>query len=341
MAKVGVIDLCCGMGGLSFAAKEAGLSIWAGVDTSQSALRSYAGNFRRASRIPGDVSDPAIVSKCLEVRDSRARNQERFIVLSGPPCQGFSDAGPRQSGDARNDVLVAVAQAIARLKPEAAIVENVPALRKPKNSAILRRFRSVLNKAGYHVRGIELDAVMFGVPQNRRRLMFFITSQAVPRHRITKELRAFHKNAKSVREAIGDLPVPPLWHPKRETNKDAPGVSNHYAMRHSERVRAKISAISPGKGPLSYRKLNPDAFAPTLLSGHRAPPVHYEQARSITVREALRLQGFPDRFRVRGAFANQMEQVTNAVPAPLGNAAVKTLSRLMRRRAWPKASKEL
>ncbi len=77
---------------------------------------------------------------------------------------------------------------------------------------------------------------------------------------------------------------------------------------------------------MSYRKLDPTKPANTLFSGHRAPPVHYKYPRSITVREAARLQGFPDDFRIYGSFANQMTQVTNAVPPPLARTVLQVLA---------------
>jgi DNA (cytosine-5)-methyltransferase 1 len=66
-------------------------------------------------------------------------------------------------------------------------------------------------------------------------------------------------------------------------------------MRHSERVVAKIHEILPGKGPISYHRLEPD-LARTLVAGHRALPVHPTLDRTISVREAARLQGFPDTY---------------------------------------------
>ena len=101
---------------------------------------------------------------------------------------------------------------------------------------------------------------------------------------------------------------------------------NHVAMRHSLAVQEKIAAIEVGRGPMSYRKLDPMKPSNTLFSGHRAPPAHYKYPRSITVREAARLQGFPDDFRVFGSFANQMMQVTNAVPPPLARTVLQVLT---------------
>ena len=78
---------------------------------------------------------------------------------------------------------------------------------------------------------------------------------------------------------------------------------------------------------MSYRKLHPDRVARTLISGNRAPPAHYSQPRSITAREAARLQGFSDSFVIHGSFASQMLHVTNAVPPPLARAALLALLR--------------
>jgi DNA (cytosine-5)-methyltransferase 1 len=79
---------------------------------------------------------------------------------------------------------------------------------------------------------------------------------------------------------------------------------------------------------MSYRRLHPARPSNTLFSGHRAPPAHFKESRSITVREAARLQGFPDGFRIYGSFANQMGQVTNAVPPPLARAVLRVLVEL-------------
>ena len=100
MKKFGVIDLCFGMGGLSYAARESGLDVWAGVDTSKSALNSFIHNFPRASAIYGDVSDRNLLKSIIREIQSKRKHNKKLIVISGPPCQGFSDAGPRRAGTA-------------------------------------------------------------------------------------------------------------------------------------------------------------------------------------------------------------------------------------------------
>ena len=329
MERFGVIDLCSGMGGLSYAARESGLDVWAGVDTSTSALSSFNHNFPTASTIHGDISERDVLEQIVGEVQSKRTGKERLLVVSGPPCQGFSDAGPRRVEDPRNEVLVSVAKAIVHLEAEAALVENVSALRKVRNSQILRRFRAVLNAAGYNVYSFELNAFDFGVPQKRRRLIYFALPFSIKKHHISQKLKLYHQTALTVRGTLDNLPVPPVRPLDYDPKKNNGTLPNHYAMRHSRRVQNKIASIEPGTGPLSYRKLNPNSYAATLLSGHRAPPAHYEQPRSITVREALRLQSFPDAFHVMGPFGSQMAQVTNAVPALLGKATISVLLQLL------------
>ena len=101
-------------------------------------------------------------------------------------------------------------------------------------------------------------------------------------------------------------------------------VLNSTAMKHSPKVVAKIKAIPSGGGPISYRRLDGDV-ARTLVAGHRALPVHPTEHRTITVREAARIQGFPDTYFFCGPRASQPLQVANAVPPALARAVAREL----------------
>jgi DNA (cytosine-5)-methyltransferase 1 len=250
------------------------------------------------------------------------------VILSGPPCQGFSAAGSRNPKDRRNKVLVAVAHAIAELQPACALIENVSMVLAEKHGERLEKFEEVLAAGGFRVARAVLDASEFGVSQRRKRAFFFITRKALGEADILNRLACYKMPAKGVEEALRGLPTP-LVRPNDYCDEaDINGVSNHLAMRHSQAVMDKIAAIPPGTGPMSYRRLHPTRPSNTLFSGHRAAPAHFSEPRSITVREAARLQGFPDEFRIYGSFANQMEQVTNAVPPPLARAVLTVLLEL-------------
>lgn len=315
-----VIDLCCGMGGLSVAAQAMRMTVVAGVDLNPSALKTFSRNFPAAEAIEGSVRSSTVLKRCRALLESDGDGLS--IVLSGPPCQGFSAAGSRDPKDRRNGVLVAVARAIARIQPNCAVIENVSTVLAEKHGDRLESFRQVLGEAGYHVEKKVLDSSQYGVPQKRKRAFFFVTRRPLDPQWLD-DLLARHKVPPvTTREALHGLPTPAVRPDIYDDEAEIEGPANHLAMRHSRLVMDKIAAIQPGTGPMSYRRLHPTKPANTLFSGHRAPPAHFAEPRSITVREAARLQGFPDTFRIYGSFANQMEQVTNAVPPPLACAVL-------------------
>jgi DNA (cytosine-5)-methyltransferase 1 len=326
--KPKVVDLCCGMGGLSLGAQQLGMEVVAGVDINSHALRTFSRNFPAAVALHGSVRSKKVIEQCTELLSDCAVT----VVVSGPPCQGFSVAGPRDPMDSRNQILSSVGKVITTLRPTIALVENVAAVLEDDHDERILEFEEVLFHGGYSVAPVLLDAADFGVPQKRRRAFFLITQFEMSQEEIERKLRMRKKPKVSVRQALSGLASPELRPLKYKDEEDIAGISNHLAMRHSERVQRKIAQIEPGKGPMSYRRLHPDRPSNTLFSGHRAPPAHYSEARSITVREAARLQGFPDEFRIFGSFGNQMEQVTNSVPPPLANAVLSVLTDMLHSR---------
>jgi DNA (cytosine-5)-methyltransferase 1 len=319
---VRVVDLCCGMGGLSVAARDLGMTVVGGVDLSPNALRTFSKNFPEAEAIEGSVWSRTVVERCRLLLQMDGEAKRLSVVVSGPPCQGFSVAGSRDPKDRRNKVLVAVAHAIAKIRPDCALIENVSTVLAEKHGDRLESFRNVLTTAGYHVEKKVLNSSEYGVPQKRKRAFFFVTRLPLDPQRID-DLLARHKVPPvTTSKALQGLPMPTVRPDSYDDETEVAGPANHFAMQHSKRVMDKIAAIPPGTGPMSYRRLHPTKPANTLFSGHRAPPAHFAEPRSITVREAARLQGFPDTFRVYGSFGNQMEQVTNAVPPPLACAVL-------------------
>jgi DNA (cytosine-5)-methyltransferase 1 len=324
-----VIDLCCGLGGLSLAARQLGMRVVAGVDTNAAALKTFSRNFPEAKAIAGSVRSKAVLAECKKLLARRTGHASPAIILSGPPCQGFSAAGSRDPKDRRNKVLVAVAQAIAELKPDCAVIENVSMVLASKYGKRLSRFERILASARYRVQRVLLDASEFGVPQKRRRAFFLVTRKSLALESLQKELEARKSACDGAEKIFAGLPAPAVRPDDYDDEQIYGMVYNHLAMLHSKAVKTKIAAIEPGTGPMSYRRLHPSKPSNTLFSGHRAPPAHFLAPRSITVREAARLQGFPDDFRVYGAFSNQMERVTNAVPPPLTRAVLQGLTALL------------
>jgi DNA (cytosine-5)-methyltransferase 1 len=321
-----VVDLCCGMGGLSLAARQLGMRVAVGVDVNTQVARTFSKNFPGAEFIQGSVRSIRVLRRCSELLDLRNGSSIPSVAVSGPPCQGFSAAGSRDAVDPRNQILVGVARAIAELKPRCALVENVAMVLAKKHRNRLKRFEETLAEAGYFVHSLLLDAADFGVAQKRKRAFFLITPTILDKEQVQGRLEQLKQPELSVKTVLKGLPRPEVRPDRYDDEDDRGAFANHLAMRHSKRVMEKIAALKPGTGPMSYRRLHPSRPSKTLFSGHRAPPAHFRDPRSITVREAARLQGFPDCFRVYGSFANQMEQVTNAVPPPLAKTVLQVLA---------------
>ena len=321
------MDLCCGMGGFSLAARDLGMRIVVAIDVDAQAARTFRKNFPQAEFLQGSVRSLKLLrrsSELLNATDAPAP----FVVISGPPCQGFSAAGSRDPVDPRNQILVAVARAISHLKPHCALVENVSTVLGRKHANRLARFEDTLARGGYFVQRLVLDAADFGVAQKRKRAFLLVTRKELDSQEVQDRIERLKQPELTVESALLDLPRPDVRPDDYDDQRDYGRFPNHLSMRHSTRVMDKIAALKPGSGPMSYRRLHPARPAKTLFSGHRAPPAHFQESRSITVREAARLQGFPDSFRVYGSFAGQMEQVTNAVPPPLARAVLRVLSEL-------------
>jgi DNA (cytosine-5)-methyltransferase 1 len=314
------------MGGMSLAARELGMEVAFGVDVSSAAIRTFSKNFPNARAIEGSVRSSKVIARCEEVFDKAKDEGHQTLVVSGPPCQGFSVAGSRDPSDPRNQILPAVARAIVTLSPDCALIENVSGVLSEKHAPRLETFESVFTEAEYNIISIELDACDFGVAQKRKRAFFLVSRDELDRVEVLESLNELKQPTISVEQAFRDLPSARVRPDDYSDEHDNGDIPNHFAMRHSQRVIEKIAALDPGTGPMSYRKLHPKRPSNTLFSGHRAPPAHFSEPRSITTREAARLQGFPDDFRVYGSFGNQMGLVTNAVPPPLARTVLQVLA---------------
>ena len=320
-----VIDLCSGIGGLSLAASRLGMHIVAGIDLNAAAIRTFANNFRGAEAVQGSVRSGKVLNRCTQLLSQRSGP---LVIVSGPPCQGFSAAGPRDPADPRNQILLAVARAVVKLSPHCALLENVSTVLASKYRSRLAKLERILDDGGYFVQSVLLDAADFGVAQRRKRAFFLISRSELDPQEIGERLEQMKRPQRNVVAALKGLPTPMVRPDDCDDLANYGGIPNHLAMRHSKHVMNKIARLEPGTGPMSYRRLHPLRPSNTLFSGHRAPPAHFTESRSITVREAARLQGFPDTFRIYGSFANQMGQVTNAVPPPLAQAVLHALADL-------------
>jgi len=327
------IDLFGGAGGLGSGFAQAGFRIALAVELDRHAAQTYRANN------PGVLVIEADVSKLTadDIRNVCPDLDEPDVILAGPPCQGYSHAGSRKPDDEKNRLYEHVVRVAEDLGARYIVLENVPGLRRVNGvgfqTRILRRLRRRFNANVY-----EFVAAHFGVPQNRRRLFFLarrthLGPAPLPperTHRLPGEPAAGETADLDETPRLEDVLRGPLGLPhstdaEYEKLPDGTTLVNASTMRHSQKVVQKIEAIEAGGGPISYRRLERD-LARTLVAGHRALPVHPWLHRTISVREAARIQGFEDDYVFCGPRWEQPLQVANAVPPPVARTIAQWLS---------------
>lgn len=314
------VDLFAGAGGLGHGFRQAGWRVAVAVEHDRDAAQTYRANNPGTPVLEADVTEIA-----AEDLQRVSPGLHPAAVLAGPPCQGYSAAGARDPGDPQNRLYEDVVRVADALGAKLIVLENVPGLRRVNGVGFSDDILAALN----HHRTAEpheLIASDFGVPQARRRLFFLAFGGAgdasvgapSPTHSVVEDDDLLiTPTLESVLR--GSLEVPSGVIEDTVILEDGTLLTNSATMRHSQRVIDKIAGIEPGKGPISYRRLERD-LARTLVAGHRALPVHPWLDRTISVREAARIQGFPDSYVFCGPRSNQPLQVANAVPPPVAEA---------------------
>jgi len=327
-----VVDLFGGAGAMGLGFEEAGFQIALAVEIDRHPAQTYRLNHPGVPVLEASVEDLSADS----LREWLPGLNTPLAVIAGPPCQGYSAAGARTVGDRRNLLFRHVSRLAKELRAKSVLIENVPGVHRVNGVTYTERITASLREAGYYTweQPITLCASDFGVPQNRRRLFFVGVAPGVtlptapPSTHVPPGDTASNQylpETLTLLERLKDLPTLGSGEGSELLRlPDGRIVLNSTAMKHSPKVVAKIKAIPQGGGPISYRRLDSD-IARTLVAGHRALPVHPTEDRAITVREAARIQGFPDSYFFCGPRASQPLQVANAVPPPLARAMAKKM----------------
>lgn len=378
------IDLFCGAGGLSEGFRQAGFRILVGNDADKFSGITYAATHYGTVFLPGPIQS---LSALDFLRAAKLRKGELDCLIGGPPCQAFSVYNHQRGlHDDRSKLFREYLRIVEGLLPKWVIMENVTGITSAGGGSAMRDIIKGLNMLGYGVETRILRAEQYGVPQERRRI-FFIGNRVGspffwPEATHGPGLNPFV----TVWGAIGDLPVllngeapasPQVYRSVpasdfqryvREKNRT---IENHAAPRLAKINLERMQYIPEGGSwrdlPYSllptgmkqarrcdhtkrYGRLRKDGLASTILTKcdlHWGAYIHPEQDRVLTVREAARLQAFPDWFVFSGPKTEQYVQVGNAVPPLLGKRiAESVLAQLsgtnrMTMRREPSRTKEL
>jgi DNA (cytosine-5)-methyltransferase 1 len=278
-----VLDLFAGCGGLSLGFEAAGYRT-IGYEMDSAAARTYSKNLN---------------GKCHEIKlDLDFEYPNASIIIGGPPCQPFSVGGHQKGIEDARDGFPIFIDAVKKLNPKIFMFENVRGLLY-SNKGYFEIIIKELQKLGYIIEYRLLNAVNYGVPQNRERLFVF-------GHRSKFEFPKANRKKTTVIEAIGD------------TMFSAPEGSK-FLTDSMDKYVAKYEKASYCINP---RDLYPEKPARTLTCRNLAGATGDMQRvklkdgrrRRLLHREAARLQSFPDWFEFIGNETQQFNQIGNAVP---------------------------
>ena len=332
-------DLFCGAGGFTRGLEQAGLKCVLGAEFNDYAVEAYRKNFDH---------------ECMQIDLSTEENQEIVakrlkekgvdLVVGGPPCQGFSIFGNRRfvntkkwdvSEDKRNNLVFAFANIVVKSGAPWFIMENVPAILSARNGEYVKAVVDYFNEHGYRTDYRVINAADYGAPQTRQRFILIGTLTDLtfpwPKPKYYENPESWQLPYRTVEEVLTDL------EPEETYGK----YKNHQPPSHSPIVVERFSYIAEGKKmdvaalpehlrlgtktkkPVAnfshvFYRLDRKKPSCTIVPGHNALPVHPTLNRTLTIREAARIQTFPDDFEFVGPIINQCLQVGNAFPCIVG-----------------------
>lgn len=320
-------DLFCGSGSVSAALNDAGFDVAFAIDNDDASAATYALNHSRTVLMREDI-------RSVNIADAKTTLKGRALEVMTvcAPCQPFSSQNrKRGNNDPRASLVLETLRFAENLNPRTIWVENVPGLATSDKKESLREGLRLL---GYHFgEPLRVDATNFGVPQRRVRSIFVASKCMAVLERVEKLRSQFNpREPLTVRDAFKGLPQP--------LGQQLSGDPLHVVRKHAEMTIKRLRAIPVNGGSRSslpeelqlachkvlneksfpdvYGRMSWDAPAPTLTTGctdvTRGRFAHPVEDRAITLREAARLQTFPDDYKFEGTHTEKARLIGNAVP---------------------------
>lgn len=329
---------------MSLGAQNAGIDIILAVEKEKFAAKTYIKNHPNTHVICDDISN---------VNPLDYISSSPFILLGGPPCQGFSVSNrqTRNIANENNGLFKEYLRFVNTLKPHWFLFENVEGIVNFNKGKTLKYILNQFNKVGYKTVSSVLYASDYGVPQHRNR--FFIIGN---RHDINFEFPESLGNKITVREAIEDLPslengdnfnslpykkIPNISEYAKLMRENSKESTQNIVSRNMDYVLERYKHIKQGQNwraiPESlmlnyknknnchsgiYKRLIWDEPSVVIANYRKNMLIHPLQDRGLSVREAARIQSFPDSFIFEGSIHYIQQQIGNAVPPLLAEAII-------------------
>lgn len=348
------VDIFSGAGGLSLGAEMAGVQVRFAVEKDKSAALTYQYNHTETIVIQDDIHNINPLQYLGERNDT-------LIVFGGPPCQGFSTSNTktRNMDNANNSLFEEFVRFVRELNPEWFVFENVEGFYRFENGSIREKVKESFGDLGYTVNDAILVASDYGVPQKRNR--YIMVGNNIGQ---SFEFPLPAGCSYTVEDAIRDLPVLengqmddvlPYRLPIEEVSEYARLMrrgsemsTQNYVSRNADYVITRYRYIGQGQNwraiPVElmgnyanknnchsgiYKRLRADAPSVVISNYRKNMLIHPYQDRGLSVREAARLQSFPDTFVFKGTLMDIQQQIGNAVPPLLAKAVFDSISKFI------------
>jgi DNA (cytosine-5)-methyltransferase 1 len=306
------IDLFAGIGGFRLGFEKAGFECVFSSEIDSHAQEMYYTNF-------GDFPSG-------DIREISLKSIPSFdILLAGFPCQPFSIAGEKKGfNDIRGTLFFDIAKILEYYQPKVVVLENVKHFKNHDRGKTLSTILTTLNNLGYTTNWSLLNAINFGVPQNRERTIIvgylgdiefdFSKLKKVKTRKLEDILEDDNKEFEYLKEDEYTL----IENPKQQMS----GLI--FAGYLNKNIR--VNGIRPDTKHLSRVHKQPNRIYssqgthPTLSSQESAGRyyiLHNEKVRKLTLRECYRLTGFPDDFKLIGSRAKIYNRVGNSIVIPM------------------------
>ena len=350
------IDIFSGAGGLSLGAEMAGIKISSAIEINPSAAQSFKRNHHGVDVLQGDIQE-------MNPQELLTPQRPVFVIMGGPPCQGFSMSNTRSRNmeNDKNFLFLHFLRFVREIRPTWFVLENVWGITNINKGETRAMIEECFQALGYKIKSDVLWASDYGVPQNRYR--FFMVGNLLD---IDFEFPKKSSKIVTVRDAIEDLPS--LMNgqmleesPYKKTieecsdyaklmRKKSDLARQNYVSKNNELVIKRYSYIKQGENWSAipdflmqnyadklrchsgiYRRLIADKPSVVISNYRKSMLIHPFEDRGLSVREAARLQSFPDNFIFEGPLSHIQQQIGNAVPPLLSKAVFKQIIKLTKK----------
>lgn len=339
MSKYNVVDLFSGVGGLSYGfSKMPEFNILAANEIEKDISIAYTLNHPNVAMLNCDINQ-LTEAKFQEI----LKGKRVDLIVGGPPCQSYSTLGKRQM-DERANLFMQYKRILTILNPKAFVFENVSGILSMDKGRLFERIKSEFESLGYQLKYKLLDAVDYGVPQHRERV---ILVGFKGENRFEYPQPTYGEGLKpyiTLEEAIGDLPSIKSGQTNNTfdssvsndflnfVRKSDETMTEHSAPKNGEHLIKIMEALKDGQSkdelpedirPKSgygntYAKLWWKKPSTTITRNFACPSssrcIHPRDSRAMSIREGARLQSFPDDYKFYGSDGMKRLEIGNAVP---------------------------